>query len=176
MANICTVYELYKSFEISMGWDVCLKVPPEISKDRDVCFLTDNPMLKLHGYTQGYTCAMHILHTHFACRWYNKCAQHIRPSWVDIVFISCTTCITCTKICCNGSCNGCTKTCCNGCTRSLRRHQWVGMLAFNKTLKYYTRFVRSTFGIHCTAVCRPLGFTVLKVKVSCIWIELSCIW
>ena len=103
--GICTMYELYKS-------------------------LTDNPMLKLHGYTQGYTCAMHILRTHFACGWYNKCAQHIRPSWVDIVFISCTTCITCTKICCNGSCNGCTKTCCNGCTRSLGRNQWVGMLAF----------------------------------------------
>ena len=49
--GICTMYELYKSFEISMGWDVCLKVPPEISGDRDVCFLTDNPMLKLHGYT-----------------------------------------------------------------------------------------------------------------------------
>ena len=37
-----------QKFEISMGWDVCLKIPPEISKDRDVCFLADNPMLKLY--------------------------------------------------------------------------------------------------------------------------------
>ena len=38
-----TTYIIYALVQlISMGWDVCLKIPPEISKDRDVCFLADN--------------------------------------------------------------------------------------------------------------------------------------
>ena len=73
---------------------------------------------------------------------------------------------------------------CTNTKKSLKRlvnliQLWAALYIFDSYMSWAVlwgeRFVRSTFGIHCTAVCRPLGFTVLKVKVSCIWIELSCI-